>query len=378
VLPDPLRVPIQLRPRRQGLLLTLATACAGLAQAENGSVEQCLLRELATAPPSTTVAELRQRCVARPANGQANPALPAAPIGRALSQVADTAPRVLERLQAKDDQDRSLFERRVASESRAVQEPFALLPHRPNFLLPVVHQERQPPAFGDVGGAYRATEAQFQISFKFPVLPPLFGGRVLPFFAYTGRAWWQVYDASRSRPFREYNHEPEFLFAIPGAALELPAGWRHRVTVFGLNHQSNGRSVPQSRSWNRATAELWFDRGRHTWASLRMWQRFPEKDKADPSQSSGDDNPDITRFLGHFELRLGHARAGGDNLTAMLRHSLRTDGRGALQLDWSRPSGYSPSLRWTAHIFAGYGDSLVDYNVRTWRLGLGVMLNDWF
>jgi phospholipase A1 len=357
----------------------IATLCFGVwatAWADSTALDRCLLRELATASPSTTVAELRLRCApAQPADASVPPATAA---GRGLAQVADSAPRVLERLQAKDDEERSLFERRVASETRAVQEPFALLPHRPNFLLPVVHQERQPPAVGDVGGAYRQTEAQFQISFKLPVLPPLLGGRVLPFFAYTGRAWWQVYDASRSRPFREYNHEPEFLFAIPGAGAELPAGWRHRATVFGLNHQSNGRSVPQSRSWNRVTAELWFDRGRHTWASLRMWQRLPEDDKADPRQSSGDDNPDIVRFLGHFELRLGHAGGSGHNLTAMLRHSLRRDGRGALQLDWSRPSGHSPSLRWTAHVFTGWGDSLVDYNVRTWRLGVGMMLNDWF
>jgi phospholipase A1 len=358
--------------------LVLAVALPGLAGAQASASEACLLRELATAPPSMTVAELRQRCEPKLPDAAA-PASSAAggTAARVLSSVSDTGPRVLERLAAKDDEQRSLFERRVASEVRAVQEPFALLPHRPNFLLPAVHQERATVP-GDLGGAYRATEAQFQISFKLPVLPPLFDGRVLPFFGYTGRAWWQVYDGARSRPFREYNHEPELLFALPGAGIELPLGWRHRATVFGLNHQSNGRSVPQSRSWNRAVAELWFDRGQRQWAALKLWQRLEEEDKADPRQSSGDDNPDITRFLGHFELRLGHSDPRGHNLTAMLRQSLRRDGRGALQLDWSHPSGHSPSIRWTAHGFVGYGDSLIDYNVRVRRIGIGVMLNDWF
>lgn len=360
-------------------LAALLLLASGPALARAAATEACLLRELATAAPSTTVAELRQRCepgVAE-ATGTAESRSERAPAARLLSSVSDTAPRVLERLVAKPEDQRSLFERRVASEVRAVQEPFALLPHRPNFLLPVVHQDRDAGA-GDLGGAARATEAQFQISFKLPVLPPLFGGRLLPFFGYTGRAWWQVYDADRSRPFREYNHEPELLFALPGAGQELPLGWRHRATVFGLNHQSNGRSVPQSRSWNRVTAELWFDRGQQQWASLKLWQRLKEERKADPRQSSGDDNPDITRYLGHFELRLGHADAQGHNLSALLRHSLRRSGRGALQLDWSHPSGHSPSIRWTAHGFVGYGDSMIDYDVRVRRIGIGVMLNDWF
>lgn len=342
-------------------------------RAEPTAVEQCLLRELNAAPGGTTVAELRQRCEPRAT-------VPAAPASntaaRVLSAVIEPAPQVLERLQSKAEDERSLFERRVASEVRAAQEPFALLPHRPNYLLPVSHQERKATSL-DFGSADRAVESQFQISFKLPVLPPLLGGRVLPFFAYTGRAWWQVYDAPRSRPFREYNHEPELLLAAPGAGAEW-LGWRHRLTVFGLNHQSNGRSVPQSRSWNRVTMEFYLDRGQHTWAALKVWQRLPEDRKSDPNASSGDDNPDISRYLGHFELRLGHAQVRGHSVTAMLRRSLRSEGRGAVQVDWSHPTGYSPSLRWKAHVFSGYGDSMIDYNVRVQRFGFGVMLNDWF
>jgi Phospholipase A1 len=75
--------------------------------------------------------------------------------------------------QAAADEDeapapRSLFERRIASELRAMNEPFALLPHRPNHLLPLSYHRHSRASEGD-GGAYDRLEAQFQISFKFPL-----------------------------------------------------------------------------------------------------------------------------------------------------------------------------------------------------------------
>jgi phospholipase A1/A2 len=302
---------------------------------------------------------------------QANP-LPA-PEAAASAPAAPSA--LLQGMRAKPETERSVFERRVLSEARSANEAFALLPHRPTLLMPLSYQRRQDDAAE--ARAPKALEALFQISFKFPLTRPLFGDRVIPYFAYTGRAWWQVYDGANSRPFREYNHEPELLLAMPGDGSSW-WGWQYRLATLGLNHQSNGREVPASRSWNRVTAELLFDRKLHTWASLKLWVRLPEERKVEPTAALGDDNPDINRFMGQFELRLGHAQPDGHNLTLMLRQSTRSDGRGALQLDWSHPARFSPELRWTVHLFSGYGDSLIDYNRRVQRIGLGVMLSDWF
>ncbi len=327
--------------------------------------DECLLRELKSAQPQTTAEEMRRRCQPPPQ--------PADPSATAASTKAQAPPPVvvMDRLLAKPPETLSLFERRVTSEVRAAREPFALLPHRPNYLLPASYNLR------DRGADRDQLESHFQISFKFPLTPSLFEGRVLPYFAYTGRAWWQLYDGDRSRPFREYDHEPELLIGLPAAGTEL-LGWTHRATAIGLNHQSNGRSVPFSRSWNRFTAEVFLDRGLHTWAALKLWHRFSEDAKTDPQDSRGDDNPDITRYLGNFELKLGHASPGSNNVTLTLRRSARSDGKGAVQLDWSRPTGYAPELRWTAQLFSGYGDSLIDYNVKVQRIGVGIMLNDWF
>jgi phospholipase A1/A2 len=335
---------------------------------------ECLLREIKTASSGTPVEQIRARCMEPRPDPSPNLQQPAP---EATARKPDEASRGrAAALARRPASELSLFERRQASELRAMREPFALLPHRPNFILPFTHHTR-PKGSGAASGADQATETMFQTSFKFPLSRPLFGGTVWPFFAYTGRAWWQVFDNDRSSPFREYNHEPELLLGLPGSSLDF-LGWKHRLSVLGFNHQSNGRTAPGSRSWNRITAEAFFDRGQQNWATLKVWHRLGEKPKDAAGASDGDDNPDITRYLGHFEMKFGHVYSSGSQISATLRHNFSRDGRGAFQLDWSIPTGYAPSIRWYVHAFSGYGDSLIDYNAKINRFGLGIMLNDWF
>ena len=195
------------------------------------------------------------------------------------------------------------------------------------------------------------------------------------FFAYTGQSWWQAYDSKRSSPFREYNHEPELFLTWPSLARVGP--WTLRSTSLGFVHQSNGRTDPVSRSWNRLFADVRLDHPSGWWLSLRPWVRIPERTKSDPAQAEGDDNPDIRRYLGDGELRFGY---GGDQwrLGGLLRRSLVQGGKGAVQLDLTVPTGFSPLVRWYVQLFDGYGESLIDYNRRLLRVGFGLMLNDWY
>ena len=209
-------------------------------------------------------------------------------------------------------------------------------------------------------------EAKFQISFKTKALENLFGDNGDVWMAYTQSSRWQVYNGDNSRPFRETNYEPEVLLVFRnGYRL---GGWHGRMASIGINHQSNGRSDPFSRSWNRVIGTVALDR--ENWAlTLRPWWRVPD--------GSEDDNPDIENYMGRGDLTLVHTR-GGHELALMARHSLRggEDSRGALQFDWGFP--INRTLRGHVQVFDGYGESLIDYNHRATYVGLGISLMEWF
>ena len=88
--------------------------------------------------------------------------------------------------------------------------------------------------------------------------------------------------------------------------------------------------------------------------------------------STGDDNPDITTFMGHAEFGYG-TKLGNFNIMALVRNNLKTsDNKGSVQLNLSYPISdrYDVLLQY----FNGYGDSLVDYNRHQQRIGLGIQL----
>ena len=136
-----------------------------------------------------------------------------------------------------------------------------------------------------------------------------------------------------------------------------------------FNHQSNGRSDPWSRSWNRVILNLGFERDNFA-LMLRPWYRL-EEDMPD------DNNPDIKNYVGRGDMTAFY-RWNDHEFSLMLRHSLKggDDSHGAMQFDWSFP--ISGKLRGTVQLFDGYGESLIDYNHRATYVGVGVSLMNWY
>lgn len=210
-------------------------------------------------------------------------------------------------------------------------------------------------------------EAKFQISFKTKAVENLFGDNGDIWMGYTQSSRWQVYNDQVSRPFRESNYEPEVLLVFRNNY--SIGGWHGRLLGVGINHQSNGRADPLSRSWNRVMFNIGLDR--ENWAvMLRPWWRI--------SDGNDDDNPDIADYMGRGDLTLVHVRDDGQQFSLMLRHSLRggDNSHGAVQFDWGFP--ISRTLRGHLQVFDGYGESLIDYNHRATYIGLGISLLEWY
>ncbi len=247
---------------------------------------------------------------------------------------------------------------------------FDLRPHRPSYFLlgRYTNQPNLTPTSVTRGSSpsldIQAVEAKFQLSFKVKLAD---FGRESPlplaiWAGYTQQSHWQVYNGDISRPFRETNYEPEMMVAAhPDREL---FGWRWRLAAIGINHQSNGRAEPLSRSWNRVVAQLGVERG-DVALLLRPWFRIRES-------GSADDNPDLGRYLGYGDATLVWA-PGRHQLSLTVRGN--PDSRkGALQAHWTFP--LARRIRGIAQVFTGYGESLIDYNVRQTTFGLGISLAD--
>lgn len=269
----------------------------------------------------------------------------------------------------------SALEKRMINEKSTLDNPNAITPHKRNYLLPVTFMsEPNPDVYQQTSFVDQLDnwEAKYQLSFKAPIAKSLFKDEDVLFFGFTLQSYWQMYNSDISSPFRETNYQPEIFY---GFINDLTLGeWTNRVNVIGIEHQSNGRTQPLSRSWNRIYANFIWEND--DWiVSFKPWYRLPEGDKPFPQAPDGDDNPDIDKYMGHFEFSSAY-KWDEQTFGIMFRNNLRSSNKGAFQLDWTFPMGRR--FKGYAQYFKGYGESLIDYNHSVERFGVGVLLTDLF
>lgn len=259
------------------------------------------------------------------------------------------------------------------STSRAEKVEFRILPYKPVYILfanyttnvndiPVSPNENN---VVDEAIGYNNVELVFQLSFKTRVLHNIFGKKIGGdvWGAYTQSSRWQIYNTELSRPFRETNYQPEafLIFSTPYNIGNLEGVYMG----VGLNHQSNGRSTPLSRSWNRVIFQAAWEVNK-VQIVLKPWIRLPEA-------AQNDDNADIDDYMGRAQLDLNYS-FGNHDFELATRHSLRggDNNHGSARLDYSYR--FVKNLKIHAQVFTGYGESLIDYNHNQTTIGLGLSL----
>ena len=337
-----------------GIVASFAIASTAVfANAESRKALQACIGEMAlSAPDDMTVGEMRAACTDKLAVS-----------GETETEIEKTG----------------VVNQRLHIDKQNILKPFTLMAHKQNYILLAAHnfagysEEVYQQQIHDQSVEMDDTEVQFQLSMKMPVAVDIFDTNVDIFAAYTMRSFWQLYNSGKtysgrdtSAPFRETNHEPE-IWIQTDPDFEI-FGFDAAVAALGIVHQSNGRSDVLSRSWNRAYANFVFQKGNFV-ISLKPWYRFQE-------DGENDDNPDITDFLGHGEIRLAYKR-NNHVFTMMSRNNLESGfSKGAIEIGWSFPLWDYPYFKGYVQYFSGYGESLIDYDQYVNRIGVGLLLTD--
>ncbi len=179
--------------------------------------------------------------------------------------------------------------------------------------------------------------------------------------AYTQRSHWQIYNQVLSRPFRETNYEPEVILNFPTNFNFF--GLKSSMAGVAFTHQSNGRAVPLSRSWNRIIGHIGFEKN-HWSVILRGWHRLKDEE---------DENPAISDYLGRGDAQVIYfLKRNIFSLRGIHSLRLENNNHGQIQFDWSFP--VTKNLKGHFQFIEGYGETLIDYNHRQTIMGLGISL----
>lgn len=237
---------------------------------------------------------------------------------------------------------------------QAITKNFGLYPYKKNYLLPATYNVNKIEDRNQF-------ETAFQISIEKPMTYDLLGFNETISAAYTQKSFWQT--AEDSAPFRESNYEPEVFVQFPFKDNDIFKSYK-----LSIMHSSNGKNDEESRSWNRAYLEGYFQFS-NIFFVPKVWYRIPEDTK-------DDDNTDIEDYYGNGELTFVYVDKK-HTFELMIRNNLEFDSvnRGAVQLDWTFPLPNVISSKNTfglLQVFSGYGNSLIDYDQEIHKIGLGI------
>lgn len=252
---------------------------------------------------------------------------------------------------------------------------FTIRTFQPSFILPAHYTtaiNRQPnsPSRGDaeMQENYGNVEIKLQISLRTKLWENLLLPNADLWAAYSQTSLWQAYNNQDSRPFRTTDHHPEIFYTVPVSERwdVLPGTARLRMLTAGFAHHSNGQTKPLSRSWNYTYV-----------GALAQWRRFMIESKLKQrinETNDEDDNPDLIRYRGNVETTVTWLPGRS---TASIKFITRdiSIARGSVQFDVTYPlTNQADGLRAYLQIFSGYGETLIDYNHRQTRVGLGFLL----
>ncbi len=204
------------------------------------------------------------------------------------------------------------------------------------------------------------SDIKYQISFKQFVTRATLPLNSYLFLTYSQKAFWNVY--SLSSPFEEINFNPGFGLGKPV--------FNKKGQIFGLaelkfEHESNGRNSLDSRSWNRITGAFHTPLGRRTILTAKAWLPI----------AYTENHSDLLDYVGLGELKVEHTILSNRLIADITIRKGLKDWKGAVSTKlfyklFNNSGNQYLMLEW----FAGYAESLIDYNQYTSMVRLGYVI----
>jgi len=235
---------------------------------------------------------------------------------------------------------------------------YNLTAYKTNYFLPLSY--RLSGDYSDntnLGHESFQTETEFQLSFKYDISTNLFGLGEVYTAAYTQKSFWQLY--TESAYFRETNYNPEVFVRFPVTLFKKNNNFK--AFQLGFAHQSNGRGGDEERSWNYLYTSMYFQI-KSIFIDFRLWADV----------GSLEYNEDLMDYLGYGYFKI---------IMPYKKHFFKTkfkyciEGYGSSELNYSYPVPLRDDLFFYLKVFDGYGESLIDYNQRVKKLGIGFSIS---
>ncbi len=210
-------------------------------------------------------------------------------------------------------------------------------------------------------------ETKLQMSFRVKMLPltGLYAG-------YSQVMIWRLWE--ESKPFQDLNYNPEIFYRF-----ELGDAPTWYVDLGLYEHESNGRSGHESRSWDRSYVRYSMTHALSSTSRARIHWNI----KAWVPYNYDFDNTDIARRRGLYEAQVSLVDAFGtwlDRSDITLRffgggpsHVNPLQGGQELTVRFAPRLLSSSAAQIVLQYFHGYGENLLDYDVKksVFRAGLG-------
>ena len=240
---------------------------------------------------------------------------------------------------------------------RFAESLYNLKAHKTNYFLPISYRLKD--TYDNTNGHNaQSLETEFQLSFKYDYGANVLGLGEIYSAAYTQKSFWQLYE--KSAYFRETNYNPELFVTIPIKIKKYLSSFK--IMRISLAHQSNGRGGEEERSWNYISISNYFQY-KMLFTEFNFFKRLPD---------TTDYNPQLIDYLGYAKIRF---------LLPYKKHLFKLSYRGdfsqhyGVEFNYSHPTRKRDDLYFYFKVFSGYAESLISYDERITKIGLGLSIS---